>query len=77
MWSAASISIGKSTKESRRSVLNWLVAGAGGTFADWLAEPPEEDRRYRRMAGVGRCVDFSRTLAGDRSAANRSLSRDA
>jgi exodeoxyribonuclease V beta subunit len=35
--------IGKSAKESRRSVLNWLVAGAGHTFGDWLAEPPEED----------------------------------
>ncbi|CAN7263952.1 exodeoxyribonuclease V subunit beta [Caballeronia sp. LjRoot34] len=35
--------IGKSAKESRRSVLNWLVAGAGREFSDWLAEPPEED----------------------------------
>jgi len=35
--------IGKSAKESRRSVLNWLVAGAGREFGDWLAEPPEED----------------------------------
>ncbi len=34
--------ISKSSKESRRSVLNWLVAGAGREFADWLAEPPEE-----------------------------------
>jgi len=34
--------VGKSTKESRRSVLNWLVSGKGWTFADWLAEPPEE-----------------------------------
>jgi exodeoxyribonuclease V beta subunit len=35
--------IGKSAKESRRSVLNWLIAGAGREFGDWLAEPPEED----------------------------------
>ncbi|CAH2782002.1 MAG: Exodeoxyribonuclease V beta chain (EC [Candidatus Burkholderia crenata] len=35
--------IGKSAKESRRSVLNWLVAGAGHPFGDWLTEPPEED----------------------------------
>jgi exodeoxyribonuclease V beta subunit len=35
--------IGKSAKESRRSVLNWLIAGAGRDFSDWLAEPPEED----------------------------------
>jgi exodeoxyribonuclease V beta subunit len=35
--------IGKSAKESRRSVLNWLVAGAGREFGDWLVDPPEED----------------------------------
>jgi exodeoxyribonuclease V beta subunit len=35
--------IGKSAKESRRSVLNWLVAGVGRAFGEWLAEPPEED----------------------------------
>jgi len=35
--------IGKSAKESRRSVLNWLIVGAGREFGDWLAEPPEED----------------------------------
>jgi len=32
----------RSTKESRRSVLNWLVGGAGHTFDAWLAEPPDE-----------------------------------
>jgi exodeoxyribonuclease V beta subunit len=31
----------RSTKESRRSVLNWLVGG-GQTFDAWLADPPEE-----------------------------------
>lgn len=36
--------VGKnSTKEARRSVLNWLVAGRGHAFGDWLAEPPAED----------------------------------
>ncbi|CAB3784800.1 UvrD-helicase domain-containing protein [Pararobbsia alpina] len=32
---------GKSTKEAQRSVLNWLVAGAGRGFAAWLDAPPE------------------------------------
>ncbi|WP_323122167.1 exodeoxyribonuclease V subunit beta [Burkholderia alba] len=32
----------RSTRESRRSVLNWLVAGAGHGFDDWLKEPPDE-----------------------------------
>ncbi|OLL32008.1 exodeoxyribonuclease V subunit beta [Burkholderia sp. SRS-W-2-2016] len=32
----------RSTKESRRSVLNWLIGGAGHTFDAWLAEPPDE-----------------------------------
>ncbi|MBN3806610.1 exodeoxyribonuclease V subunit beta [Paraburkholderia sp. Ac-20336] len=32
----------RSTKESRRSVLNWLVGGAGHAFDAWLAEPPDE-----------------------------------
>lgn len=36
--------VGKnSSKESRRSVLNWLVAGRGHAFGDWLAEPPGEN----------------------------------
>lgn len=36
--------VGKnSTKEARRSVLNWLVAGKGHDFSAWLAEPPAED----------------------------------
>lgn len=34
--------VGKSAKESRRSVLNWLVAGTGRDFGEWLSEPPEE-----------------------------------
>jgi exodeoxyribonuclease V beta subunit len=35
--------VGKnSTKEARRSVLNWLVAGKGHEFGAWLAEPPAE-----------------------------------
>ncbi|CCD39308.2 Exodeoxyribonuclease V beta chain RecB [Candidatus Paraburkholderia kirkii UZHbot1] len=32
----------RSTKESRRSVLNWLVAGDGKDFDAFCAEPPEE-----------------------------------
>ncbi|WP_144113557.1 exodeoxyribonuclease V subunit beta [Paraburkholderia sp. BCC1886] len=32
----------RSTKESRRSVLNWLVGGSGYEFDGWLAEPPDE-----------------------------------
>ncbi len=32
----------RSTKEARGSVLNWLAAGAGRTFDDWLAAPPDE-----------------------------------
>jgi exodeoxyribonuclease V beta subunit len=34
---------GKSTKEAQRSVLNWLVAGAGRSFAAWLEAPPEPE----------------------------------
>ena len=44
----------RSTKESRRSVLNWLVAGAGHDFDDWLAEPPGEaelSSRWQALAG--------------------------
>ncbi len=32
----------RSTKESRRSVLNWLVGGSGHNFDEWLADPPDE-----------------------------------
>ncbi|MGV2287347.1 exodeoxyribonuclease V subunit beta [Trinickia sp. YCB016] len=32
----------RSTKESRRSVLNWLIAGSGQAFDAWLSDPPEE-----------------------------------
>lgn len=48
--------IGKSAKESRRSVLNWLVAGSGREFGEWLAEPPEEDDvvdAWRALAASG------------------------
>src|SRR6202022_3956251 len=44
----------RSTKESRRSVLNWLVAGGGRTFDEWLAEPPDESalaERWQALAG--------------------------
>ncbi|MGF6771139.1 exodeoxyribonuclease V beta subunit [Paraburkholderia sp. GAS199] len=32
----------RSTKESRRSVLNWLVGGNGHRFDNWLTDPPDE-----------------------------------
>ncbi|WP_025598506.1 exodeoxyribonuclease V subunit beta [Burkholderia sp. WSM2230] len=44
----------RSTKESRRSVLNWLVAGSGHDFDGWLADPPDEaglSARWRALAG--------------------------
>ncbi|MEW9584729.1 exodeoxyribonuclease V subunit beta [Paraburkholderia sp. DGU8] len=44
----------RSTKESRRSVLNWLVGGGGHSFDDWLAEPPDEaalSQRWQALAG--------------------------
>ncbi|OAJ54357.1 exodeoxyribonuclease V subunit beta [Paraburkholderia ginsengiterrae] len=44
----------RSTKESRRSVLNWLVGGEGHDFDDWLAEPPDEaalSARWHALAG--------------------------
>ncbi|CAB3788266.1 RecBCD enzyme subunit RecB [Paraburkholderia ultramafica] len=44
----------RSTKESRRSVLNWLVGGSGHSFDDWLAEPPDEatlTARWQVLAG--------------------------
>ncbi|WP_153075092.1 exodeoxyribonuclease V subunit beta [Paraburkholderia bonniea] len=45
--------IARSTKESRRSVLNWLMAGNGYAIDDWLAEPPDEStlaQRWRDLA---------------------------
>src|SRR6202012_5983854 len=30
----------RSTREAQRSVLNWLVAGAGRSFAAWFDAPP-------------------------------------
>jgi exodeoxyribonuclease V beta subunit len=44
----------RSTKESRRSVLNWLVAGGGYEFDGWLADPPDEaalSARWQALAG--------------------------
>jgi exodeoxyribonuclease V beta subunit len=44
----------RSTKESRRSVLNWLVGGSGSTFDAWLSEPPDEAAlaaRWQALAG--------------------------
>ncbi|KWN80326.1 exodeoxyribonuclease V subunit beta [Burkholderia ubonensis] len=43
----------RSTRESRRSVLNWLVAG-GGSFDAWLDEPPDDaalEQAWRALAG--------------------------
>ncbi|MBN3754571.1 exodeoxyribonuclease V subunit beta [Paraburkholderia sp. Tr-20389] len=36
----------RSTKESARSVLNWLVAGRARDFDEWLAKPLEEGAIY-------------------------------
>ena len=33
----------RSTKESRRSVLNWLVAGDGRPFEAWADDPPKDE----------------------------------
>ena len=46
----------RSTKESRRSVLNWFVAGDGesANFDDWCAEPPDDTavaRGWQALAG--------------------------
>jgi exodeoxyribonuclease V beta subunit len=44
----------RSTKESRRSVLNWLVAGDARAFDDWSADPPDEAAlagRWQALAG--------------------------
>ncbi|AJK45594.1 exodeoxyribonuclease V subunit beta [Burkholderia plantarii] len=43
----------RSTREARRSVLNWLVAGGGHDFDAWLDTPPEADElaaSWRRLA---------------------------
>ncbi|MEK6424121.1 MAG: exodeoxyribonuclease V subunit beta [Burkholderia gladioli] len=43
----------RSTREARRSVLNWLVAGAGHGFDAWLEKPPEAEelaQRWRELA---------------------------
>jgi exodeoxyribonuclease V beta subunit len=36
----------RSTKEAARSVLNWLVAGSGRDFDEWLAKPLDETAIY-------------------------------
>jgi exodeoxyribonuclease V beta subunit len=44
----------KSTRESARSVLNWLVAGSGRDFDEWLAKPAEEGviyPKWQELAG--------------------------
>ena len=44
----------RSTKEARRSVLNWLVAGDGRAFEDWFDDPPEQsalDLAWAALAG--------------------------
>ncbi|KVK89946.1 exodeoxyribonuclease V subunit beta [Burkholderia sp. MSMB1498] len=42
----------RSTKEARRSVLNWLVAGAGRDFDAWLKEPPEDAELAERWQAL-------------------------
>lgn len=44
----------RSTKEARRSVLNWLVAGDARGFDAWSADPPDEStlvERWHALAG--------------------------
>ena len=44
----------RSTRESRRSVLNWLVAGRDHGFDAWLDEPPDDaalDSAWRALSG--------------------------
>jgi len=42
----------RSTKESRRSVLNWLVAGDGRPFEAWSDDPPDEAALYAAWAAL-------------------------
>ncbi|ACC70930.1 exodeoxyribonuclease V subunit beta [Paraburkholderia phymatum] len=42
----------RSTKESARSVLNWLVAGNAREFDEWLAKPLEEGAIYRHWQAL-------------------------
>lgn len=50
----------RSTKESRRSVLNWLVAGDGRAFEAWADDPPDDSATE---AAWGALADASITLA--------------
>ncbi|CAH2776566.1 MAG: Exodeoxyribonuclease V beta chain (EC [uncultured Paraburkholderia sp.] len=42
----------RSSKESRRSVLNWLVAGSGHDFDAWLSDPPDEAELFARWQAL-------------------------
>ncbi|MEM5341736.1 exodeoxyribonuclease V subunit beta [Paraburkholderia azotifigens] len=42
----------RSTKESARSVLNWLVAGSGRDFDEWLARPLDEAAIYQHWRAL-------------------------
>ncbi|KVE29401.1 exodeoxyribonuclease V subunit beta [Burkholderia singularis] len=42
----------RSTKEARRSVLNWLVAGAGREFDAWLDEPADDAELTERWQAL-------------------------
>jgi len=42
----------RSSKESARSVLNWLVAGSGRDFDDWLAKPLDEAPIYQQWQAL-------------------------
>lgn len=51
---AGPYAIGRSSKEARRSVLNWIVAGQGHEFSAWRADPPEEpelEQAWQALAG--------------------------
>ncbi|MEM5437313.1 exodeoxyribonuclease V subunit beta [Paraburkholderia diazotrophica] len=82
-----------SAKESARGVLNWLVAGSGRDFDEWLAKPLDENAIYQHwqaLAGgsvavgalpaVGRRVPLESIADGSalmRARTNRRTLRDA
>ncbi|MFM0021502.1 exodeoxyribonuclease V subunit beta [Paraburkholderia azotifigens] len=42
----------RSTKESARSVLNWLVAGKARDFDEWLSKPLDDDSVYQHWEAL-------------------------
>ncbi|WP_042299173.1 exodeoxyribonuclease V subunit beta [Paraburkholderia kururiensis] len=57
----------RSTRESQRSVLNWLAAGAGREFETWLADPPDVSvlvEQWHALAGGPISVEPLPKVAG-------------